>query len=94
MAAISQMCPATRRCALLVKSHEAGRSSVEILVGECSLYSNYLVQPSFLFGVGTAFPFLSESSIRLDAENQTVKQVYSILSIGYAHFPGFSNIHS
>jgi len=28
---------------------------VEILVGECSLYSNYLVQSSFLFGVGTAF---------------------------------------
>jgi len=30
---------------------------VEILVGECSLYSNDLVQ-LFLFGVGTAFPHL------------------------------------
>jgi len=28
---------------------------VEILEGECSLFSNYLVQSSFLFGVGTAF---------------------------------------
>jgi len=38
---------------------ERGSSSVEILV--CSLYSNYLVQSSFLFGVGTAgtaFPHL------------------------------------
>jgi len=33
-------------------------SSVEFLAGECSLYSNYLVQSSFLFGAGTAFPRL------------------------------------
>jgi len=31
---------------------------MEILVGECSLYWNYLVQSSFLFGVGTPFPYL------------------------------------
>jgi len=31
---------------------------MEILVGECSLYWNYLVQFSFLFGVGTLFPRL------------------------------------
>jgi len=31
---------------------------VKILVGECSLLSNYLVQSSFLFDVGTAFPHL------------------------------------
>jgi len=31
---------------------------VEILAGECSLYSNYLVQFSFLLGVGTAFSHL------------------------------------
>jgi len=36
---------------------ETGRSSVEILVGRCASYSNYLVQSS-LFGVGTAFPHL------------------------------------
>jgi len=49
----------TRRFALLDKSlHEKGRSSVESLVRECSLYSNYLVQSSFLFSVGTAFPHL------------------------------------
>ena len=34
------------------------RYNVEILVGECSLFSNYL-QSSFLFGVGTAFTHLS-----------------------------------
>ena len=34
------------------------RSSVKFLVGEFSLYSNYLAQSSFLFGVGTAFPHL------------------------------------
>jgi len=34
------------------KSSETGRSSVEILLGECSLY---LVQSSFSFGVGMAF---------------------------------------
>jgi len=39
---------------------------VEILVGECSLYSNYLVQSSFLFGVRTAFPNLIFSTTRLD----------------------------
>jgi len=39
---------ATRRFALPVKVYsETGRSSVEILVGECSLYANYLVQSSF-----------------------------------------------
>jgi len=37
---------------------EKGRSNVEILVGERSLYSNCLVQSSFLFSVGTAFPHL------------------------------------
>jgi len=49
----------TRRFALLVKIYnETGISSVDILAGECSLYSNYLMQSSFLFGVGTAFqPF-------------------------------------
>jgi len=31
---------------------------VQILAGECSLYSNYLVQSSCLFGVGAAFPHL------------------------------------
>ena len=31
-------------------------SDVEILVGDCSLYSKYLVQSSFLFCVGTPFP--------------------------------------
>jgi len=48
-----------RRFALLINSlhSETKRSSVEILVGECSLYSNYLVQ-LFLFGVGTVFPQL------------------------------------
>ena len=29
---------------------------MEVLVGECSLYANYLVQSSFLFDVGTVFP--------------------------------------
>jgi len=29
---------------------------MEILAGECSLYSNYLVQSSLPFGVGIAFP--------------------------------------
>ena len=39
------------------KAHsEIGRSSVEILLGECSVYLNCLVQSSFVFGVGTAFP--------------------------------------
>ena len=32
--------------------------SMEILVGQCSFYSNYLVQSSFPFGVGTPFPHL------------------------------------
>ena len=51
---------ATSRFALLVNSlhSETKRSSVEILAGECSLYSNYLVQ-LFLFHsafyLGTAF---------------------------------------
>jgi len=52
---------ATRRFALLDKSQQLedseslqkGRSNVEIRVGECSLYSNYLVSSSFTFGVGT-----------------------------------------
>ena len=54
---------ATRRFALLVNSlhSETKRSSVEILVGECSLYSNYLVQlfsfhSAFLFGNGVPTP--------------------------------------
>ena len=47
---------ATRRFVMLVSSLR--RSSVEILVGECSLYSNYLVQISFLFGMETPFPNL------------------------------------
>jgi len=47
---------ATRRFVLLVRSlHcETKRSSVEILVGKCLLYSNSFVQ-LFLFGVGSAF---------------------------------------
>jgi len=44
---------------------ETGRSSVEILVGECSLFSKYLVQSSFLFGVGMAFPLLFFSTTLL-----------------------------
>jgi len=54
---------ATRRFALLVNSlrSEIKRSSVEILVGECLLYSNYLVQlflfhSAFLFGNGVPTP--------------------------------------
>jgi len=31
---------------------------MEIFVGECSLYSNYLAQSSLLFGVEKAFPHL------------------------------------
>jgi len=31
---------------------------VYIFVGECSLYSTYLVQSAFLVGVGTPFPYL------------------------------------
>ena len=48
---------ATRKFSLLVKSLHSGtkKSGVEILVGECSLYSNCLAQ---LFG--TAFPHLYE----------------------------------
>jgi len=38
---------------------------VEILVGECSLYSNYLLQSSFLFDVGTPFPHLLFSTTPL-----------------------------
>jgi len=34
---------------------ETGTTSVEILVGELSLYLNSLVQSSFSFSVGTAF---------------------------------------
>ena len=44
---------------------ETGRSSAEILFGECSLYSNYLVQSSFLFVVGTAFPHIFFSTTPL-----------------------------
>ena len=47
---------------------ETGRSSVEILVGECSPFSNYLMQfflshvvSFFLFGVGTPFPRLHKA---------------------------------
>jgi len=41
---------------MLVKSlHETGRSSVDI-VGECTLYSNYLVHTSFLFGNAVSTP--------------------------------------
>jgi len=38
---------------------------VEILVSDCSLYSDYSVQSSFLFGVGTSFPHLFFSIIHL-----------------------------
>jgi len=38
---------------------------VEILVSECSLYSDYSVQSSFSFGVGTSFPHLFFSTIHL-----------------------------
>jgi len=46
---------ATRRFGLQVNSlhSETKRSSVEILAGECSLYSNYLVQ-IFLIWCGNA----------------------------------------
>jgi len=47
-----------RLSSLKKDNSETGRSSVEILLGECSLYSNCLVQSSFLFGVETAFPHL------------------------------------
>jgi len=49
----------TRRFALLVKSvhSETRGSSVEILVGQCSLYSNYLVQFFFVWcGNGVRVP--------------------------------------
>jgi len=56
---------ATRRFALLVKiCSEKGRSSVEILVGERSLYSNYSVQSSFLFEM--TFSMTSNVSIPLN----------------------------
>jgi len=38
---------------------------VEALVGKCSLYLNYLVQSSFSFGVGTAFPHIFFSTTPL-----------------------------
>jgi len=40
--------------------------TVEILVGECSFYWNYLVQSSFSFGVGTASPHLFFSTTSVD----------------------------
>jgi len=58
---------ATRRSALLVKSlHWNRKIQCEVLVGKCSLYSNYLVQSSFLFGVGTASPHLFFSTTPLN----------------------------
>jgi len=66
MAAISQMCQRH------VDSHfyskifsETRRSSVKILLSECSLYANYLVQSSLLLGVWTAFPHLFFSTTSL-----------------------------
>jgi len=40
---------------------ETGRSSVKVLAGECLLYSNYLMQSYFLFGVEAAFTHLCVS---------------------------------
>ena len=44
---------------------ETGISSVEIIVGECSLYSNYFVQSSFSFRAGTPLPHLFFSTTPL-----------------------------
>jgi len=49
-----------------------GRSNVEVIADKCSLYSNYSVQLSSLFGVGTAFPhlFIKHYTLAHDHFNQ------------------------
>ena len=49
---------------------ETGRSSVKILAGECSLYSNYLVQFSFFFGMGTPCRNVSLLPIPMNTASQ------------------------